>query len=75
MEPEQIIAKLKANNHQATIYFDDDGRYVMALQRDATYRREWAFATYNQALGVAEWLRTLSDYQRDVLILEIQANR
>lgn len=70
MRPEQIITKFKAGSHQLTIYFDDCSRYVMALQRDANYGREWAFVAYDRALGVAEWLCSLNDYQRDVLILE-----
>lgn len=76
MKPEQIITKFKAGSHQLTIYFDDNGPdgqagYVMALERDANYGREWVFVTYDKALAVAEWLCSLSDYQRDVLILEM----
>jgi hypothetical protein len=71
MRPEQIITKFKAGNHQITIYFDDCSRYVMALEHDPSYGREWAFVAYDKALAVAEWLCSLSDYQRDVAILEI----
>lgn len=69
MQPEQIITKLRAGSHKIAIYFDDS-RYVMALERDANYGREWAFVDYDRALAVAEWLCSLSDYQRDVVCLE-----
>lgn len=69
MKPEQVITKIRAGGHQVYIYFDCERRYVIALARNANYCREWAFVTYDRALGVAEWLCSLSDYQRDVLIL------
>lgn len=72
MKPEQIITKFKAGNHKIAIYFDDCSRYVMALERDANYGREWAFVSYDKALAVAEWLCSLSDYARDVVCLEVQ---
>ncbi|MFZ4663574.1 MAG: hypothetical protein ACOYNY_41595 [Caldilineaceae bacterium] len=72
MKPEQIITKFKAGGHKIAIYFDDNSRYVMALERDANYGKEWAFTEYDKALAVAEWLCSLSDYQRDVVILGVQ---
>lgn len=72
MKPEQIITKFKAGGHGIAIYFDDNGRYVMALERDPNYGREWVFVTYDKALAVAEWLCSLSGYQRDVAILEVK---
>lgn len=69
MKPEQIITKQRAGSHKIAIYFNDS-RYIMALERDATYGREWAFVSYDKAVAVSEWLCSLSDYARDVVILE-----
>ncbi len=71
MKPEQTINKFRAGNHLIAIYFDDNSRYVMVVESNATYGKEWAFTDYNKALAVAEWLCSLSDYQRDVVILEV----
>lgn len=71
MRPEQIINKFRAGNYWITVGITDDGRNAMRLeQRQSGNGGTWVFDSYAAALAVAEWLRGLSDDQRDVVILE-----
>lgn len=71
MKPEQLITRFRAGGHWIAVGITDDGLTAMRLERHVDdFGRTWVFGSYTAAMAVAEWLRGLSDYQRDVLILE-----
>jgi hypothetical protein len=73
MKPEQLITRFRAGGHRIAIGITDDGRNAMRLERHTDdFGRTWFFDEYNRARAVADFLRGLSDYQRDALILEVQ---
>ena len=76
VKPENLITRFRAGGHRIAIGITDDGRNAMRVERhvddDGRTGRTWIFDDYNRARAVAEWLRDLSDYQRDALILKVQ---
>jgi hypothetical protein len=73
MRPEQLIVRFRAGDHRIAIGVTDDGRNVLRLERHIDdIGRTWFFDEYHRARSVADFMRGLSDYQRDALLMEVQ---
>jgi hypothetical protein len=66
------IKESQIGGHTVVISYGNDRDFVLTIARDAHFTQSWVFVTYDRALAVMEWLNDLTEYQRDVLILDVQ---